>query len=62
MIKCRMIMREEYIKPEIMIVDFEADCGILATSSLILDLDEAEEAEDGACFDAKDRNDWGNIW
>lgn len=55
-------MREEYIKPEIMIVDFEAHCGILAASSLILDLDEAEEAEDGACFDAKDRNDWGNIW
>lgn len=39
-------MREEYIKPEIMIVDFEAHCGILATSSLILDLDEAEEAGD----------------
>ncbi len=55
-------MREEYIKPEIMIVDFEAHCGILATSSIILDLDEAEEAGDGACFDAKDRNDWGNIW
>ena len=55
-------MRKEYIKPEIMIVDFEAHCGILATSSLILDLDEAEEAKDGACFDAKDRNDWGNIW
>lgn len=62
MIKSRIVMRKEYIKPEIMIVDFEAHCGILAASGLSFDLDEAEEAKDGACFDAKDRNEWGNIW
>ena len=58
-------MLHKYIKPEIEVVDIESRNDILLATSgdyTNANLDEAEEADDCACFDTKSRNTWGDIW